>query len=78
MSAAAMSAGGSVTIVSWNVGLRGLARTVNEDYGSLAAMLASLAPCDILCLQETKVRGISSQLLSVYACAGSKSRGRRS
>ena len=48
-----------ITIVSWNIGQRGLRRTVSEVFaGSLPAMLTKLGSPDILCLQETKITRI--------------------
>jgi exonuclease III len=53
---AALEAKQSLSIVSWNIGQRGLRRTVSEVFGgSLSAMLAALDNPDVLCLQETKI-----------------------
>jgi exonuclease III len=43
-------------IVTWNVGQRGLRRTVSEVFGgSMTALLQAVGAPSILCLQETKV-----------------------
>lgn len=47
-----------VTLVSFNVGLRGLEGTLSAAFGgSLSGLLAALHNPDILCLQETKLTG---------------------
>uniref|UniRef100_A0A6U0TGC8 DNA-(apurinic or apyrimidinic site) endonuclease 2 n=1 Tax=Pinguiococcus pyrenoidosus TaxID=172671 RepID=A0A6U0TGC8_9STRA len=45
---------GCFTVVTWNVGMKGLTRLVQDTPGGLNALLDSLE-ADVICLQETKL-----------------------
>ncbi|RYE85485.1 MAG: hypothetical protein EOO65_00285 [Methanosarcinales archaeon] len=64
------TAGAGVRVVSWNIGLKGLHRTLASVAGGRLATLLDMLHADVLCLQETK-HGRRSDLDEEDAlCAG--------
>ena len=59
--------GGALVVCSWNIGMKGLTRTVREADGGLLGLLESLG-ADVVCFQETKLASRHSLIEAPELC----------